>query len=120
MAEGVKKEQLEQVHSPIGMDIGGETPEEIAVSIVAELISVRSRQSRERPICRRYPGRRLSSRMKQFKPLLPLGQATITDHVIATFLSARVDVFLVVGHRQDDIKAGIKSHDITIILQPRL
>jgi len=45
MAAGVKKEQLELVHSPIGINIGGETPEEIAVSIVAELISVRSRQS---------------------------------------------------------------------------
>lgn len=45
MADGVKKERLEQVYSPIGIDIGGETPEEIAVSIVAELIKVRSQQS---------------------------------------------------------------------------
>jgi xanthine dehydrogenase accessory factor len=45
MAEGVKKEQLERVHAPIGIDIGGETPEEIAISIVAELIKVRSEQS---------------------------------------------------------------------------
>jgi xanthine dehydrogenase accessory factor len=44
-ARGVKKERLEQVHSPIGIDIGGETPEEIAVSIVAELIKVRSQQA---------------------------------------------------------------------------
>ncbi len=44
MATGVKKEQLERVHSPIGINIGGETPEEIALSIVAELISERSRQ----------------------------------------------------------------------------
>jgi xanthine dehydrogenase accessory factor len=44
MAEGIKKEKLDKVHSPIGIAIGGETPEEIAVSIVAELISVRSRQ----------------------------------------------------------------------------
>jgi xanthine dehydrogenase accessory factor len=43
--KGVKKEQLESVHSPIGIDIGGETPEEIAVSIVAELIKVRSQRS---------------------------------------------------------------------------
>lgn len=42
IARGVKKERLELVHSPIGIDIGGETPEEIAVSIVAELIKVRS------------------------------------------------------------------------------
>jgi xanthine dehydrogenase accessory factor len=45
MAQGVKRERLEQVHSPIGIDIGGETPEEIAISIVAELIKVRSEQS---------------------------------------------------------------------------
>ena len=44
MADGVKKEELERVHSPIGLAIGGETPEEIAVSIVAELISERSKQ----------------------------------------------------------------------------
>ena len=42
MADGVEKERLEWVHSPIGIDIGGEMPEEIAVSIVAELIKVRS------------------------------------------------------------------------------
>jgi xanthine dehydrogenase accessory factor len=46
MAEGVSKERLDFVHSPIGLDIGGETPEEIAVSIVAELIKVRSEQSK--------------------------------------------------------------------------
>jgi xanthine dehydrogenase accessory factor len=45
MAHGVSKGQLEQVHSPIGIDIGGETPEEIAVSIAAELIKVRSRSA---------------------------------------------------------------------------
>ena len=42
LADGVKQERLDFVHSPIGLDIGGETPEEIAVSIVAELVSVRS------------------------------------------------------------------------------
>jgi xanthine dehydrogenase accessory factor len=42
MKEGVSDKRLKQVHSPIGMDIGAETPEEIAVSIVAELIRVRA------------------------------------------------------------------------------
>jgi len=42
MARGETKERLDWVHSPIGVNIGGETPEEIAVSIVAELIMVRS------------------------------------------------------------------------------
>jgi xanthine dehydrogenase accessory factor len=44
IADGVDIAKLEQLHSPIGLDIGGETPEEIAVSIVAELIQVRSQQ----------------------------------------------------------------------------
>ena len=40
--EGFSPEQLSKVHAPIGLDIGAETPEEIAVSIVAELIAVRA------------------------------------------------------------------------------
>jgi xanthine dehydrogenase accessory factor len=42
-ARGVHVEQLERVHAPIGMDIGAITPEEIAISIVAELIRLRRR-----------------------------------------------------------------------------
>ena len=40
--EGVTKEAIDRVHSPIGLDIGAETPEEIAVSIVAELVRARA------------------------------------------------------------------------------
>jgi len=40
--EGASQERLDRVHAPIGIDIGAETPEEIAVSIVAELIKVRA------------------------------------------------------------------------------
>ncbi len=39
--DGVSEDLLRKVHSPIGIAIGSETPEEIAVSIVAELIQVR-------------------------------------------------------------------------------
>jgi molybdenum cofactor cytidylyltransferase len=56
-----------------------------------------------------------STRMNSFKPLLPLGESTVTSHVIDTFLSAGVDVLLVVGHRREEIKASIKKKDITII-----
>jgi len=41
MEKGIAKETLERVCAPIGIDINSETPEEIAVSIVAELIKVR-------------------------------------------------------------------------------
>ena len=43
LEKGVSQSDLDKVHSPIGIPIGGETPEEIAVSIVAELISERSK-----------------------------------------------------------------------------
>jgi xanthine dehydrogenase accessory factor len=39
--EGIATERLEQVHAPVGLEIGALTPEEIAISITAELIAVR-------------------------------------------------------------------------------
>lgn len=39
--KGVSKEQLDRVFTPIGLAIGAQTPEEIAVSIMAEIIKVK-------------------------------------------------------------------------------
>lgn len=41
LAEAMPAECLRRVHAPIGLDIGAVTPEEIAVSILAELIAVK-------------------------------------------------------------------------------
>ncbi|MEP7119196.1 MAG: XdhC/CoxI family protein, partial [Acidobacteriota bacterium] len=41
VAEGIDPERFVRVHAPIGLDLGAVTPQEIAVSIVAELIAVR-------------------------------------------------------------------------------
>ncbi len=40
--EGISPQRLAQVYSPIGLDIGAQTPEELAVSIVAELVAARA------------------------------------------------------------------------------
>jgi xanthine dehydrogenase accessory factor len=55
--DGFPVEQVQRIHAPIGLDIRAETPEEIAVSIIAEIISVRrggtARTLSSRPVIRR-------------------------------------------------------------------
>ncbi len=42
--EGVKEEYIKRVQAPIGIPIASETPEEIAVSIIAQLIATRRKE----------------------------------------------------------------------------
>lgn len=42
---GFQRSEFQRVHSPIGLPIGAESPEEIAISIAAELISMRAKKS---------------------------------------------------------------------------
>jgi xanthine dehydrogenase accessory factor len=44
---GVPKEKLDRVHSPMGLELHAETPEEIALSILAEIVMLRRRASGE-------------------------------------------------------------------------
>lgn len=46
MDKGISEDFLKTIHAPIGLNIGADTPEEIAVSIVAELIQLRRANSR--------------------------------------------------------------------------
>ena len=39
--EGVADEILRRVYAPIGLDIGAQTPEEIALAILAEIVMIR-------------------------------------------------------------------------------
>ena len=48
LAGGTPPEALDKVHAPIGLDIGAVTPQEIAVSILAELIAVKHGKTRGR------------------------------------------------------------------------
>jgi xanthine dehydrogenase accessory factor len=47
-ADGMTEEQLARFHSPIGLELNAETPEEIAVSIMAEIIMLRRGGTGER------------------------------------------------------------------------
>jgi xanthine dehydrogenase accessory factor len=47
-AQGIGEQQLARLRTPLGLDIGAVTPEEIAVSVVAELVAVRRGRAVER------------------------------------------------------------------------
>ncbi len=38
---GLTAEEIARIHAPIGLDLGGRRPEEIALSILAEMVAVR-------------------------------------------------------------------------------
>ena len=45
--EGFDRRLLDEIHAPLGLDIGAETPEEIAISIIAEIIRERRTGTRD-------------------------------------------------------------------------
>lgn len=49
--QGLADDEIARLHAPVGLDIGGREPEEIAVSIIAQLIAVREGKT----IARREP-----------------------------------------------------------------
>lgn len=46
IADGYNRETLHRVHAPIGLSIGAQTAEEIAISIMAEIIQVKNKSGR--------------------------------------------------------------------------
>jgi xanthine dehydrogenase accessory factor len=50
LARGIPREALDQVHNPAGLDIGARLPEEVALSILAEIVELRRAQARPAPV----------------------------------------------------------------------
>jgi len=46
---GVSEAQVDRLFSPIGLDLGGRSPEEIAVAVMAEVVTARNGRARPRP-----------------------------------------------------------------------
>ena len=58
---GIREEQLARVHAPVGLELNAETPEEIAVSIMAEVIMIQ-RQGTGQPMSAGRREKRVESR----------------------------------------------------------
>jgi xanthine dehydrogenase accessory factor len=50
--DGDSDEQFARVHAPVGLDIGPVTPEEIAISVVAEMVATIRKSDAARPAMR--------------------------------------------------------------------
>lgn len=44
-SEGATEEQLDAVHAPIGFDIGAQSPQEIAIAVLAEVVAVKNKRA---------------------------------------------------------------------------
>ncbi len=85
---GYSRELLEKVHSPIGLAIGAVTPEEIAVSIMAELIA-----------CKRLPKEMNSGQLQylkrsdmDFEVIRLLGEGKDESKAVVTVISTQGSV----------------------------
>ncbi len=54
--QGIRKDRLDNLFTPIGLPIGAESPEEIAVSILGEMVCVRKKGPEQARLLRRAVG----------------------------------------------------------------
>lgn len=46
LAKGLTEEELSRLHAPVGLDIGARSPEEIALSVMAQIVAVRNKRNK--------------------------------------------------------------------------
>ena len=93
LAEGFDPAWVKDLHAPIGLPIGAETPEEIAVSVLAEIIEVKNRT----PVSFGYPQELLAALCAPDRE--PMILATITRHWGSTPREAGAKILI--GRRGD-------------------
>jgi xanthine dehydrogenase accessory factor len=129
LSEGwATQEQLDRLHAPIGIDIGSVTVQEIAVSIAAQLVQVRTELNEARQQTDRKKNYTItalilaageSSRMGRQKLLLPYGDSTILGTVITNARRSSADhVLVVLGSHREDIIEEISDEGIIIADNP--
>lgn len=95
---GKDPDVVNRIYTPIGLDIGAETPEEIAVAVMAELIQVKNREKRSFGYSKELLERILGSQETNEKKVVPgipetnerkdvsIGRETNFKNVLATII----------------------------------
>jgi len=133
-------QQLGRLYAPVGLDVGAETPQEIAVSIIAEVVAARS--SRPGLMLRQKAGpihsipeqqmhghigtvilaAGASTRMGELGPkqLLPLGDKTLLQHAVHTAVAAALGpVVVVLGANAERIRGQIGNLPSEVVINDR-
>ena len=125
-----------RLFGPIGVDIGADGPEQVGLSIVAELLAVHahrkprasSRTGGADPCLRPrlHPKTAAvvlaagsSTRMGENKMLLPLGGETVVRRAVRTAVEAALDpIIVVLGHEPERVRAALAGLPCRTVVNP--
>lgn len=111
--------QFDRIHSPVGLEIGSKTIQEIAVSISAQLIQVRSQENasrKEKYISAIILAAGESRRMGKPKMLLPFGDTSIIAKLANSAIRSRIDKAIVVlGSGHEEISKQIQDYPLETV-----
>ncbi|MEX2369584.1 MAG: XdhC family protein [Bacteroidales bacterium] len=114
------REEFDRVRAPIGIDIGSVSVQEIALSIAAQLVQVRSGVSREKKkesVASVILAAGESRRMGKPKMLLPFGNSTIIGTVISNALNTASDhISAVLGADAEAVRDSIGERKVDIVM----
>jgi len=109
-AEGFASDEIARIHGPVGLDIGGTSAVEIALSIIAEISAARNgRDPRSRAfVSGVILAAGASKRMGQTKQVLSFEGKPLLQHVIDAAVQSRLDeVIVVLGANADEIRRAL-------------
>ena len=113
-AEGFTSEEIARIHGPVGLDIGGSSASEIALSIISEIVAARNgRDPRSRAFVSGVVlAAGSSTRMGRPKQLLSFGDKPLLQHVIDAAAESCLDeVVVVLGAHGDEIRRALTLPD---------
>ena len=117
------KSELDPIHAPIGLEIGSKTVQEIAVSISAQLIQVRSRHKKQVKnglICGIILAAGESRRMGRPKMILPFGNLSIIEEVVQSATRSFLDrTFVILGSDKEAIGQLIQDYPVETVFNNR-
>jgi CTP:molybdopterin cytidylyltransferase MocA len=116
-AQGFSRRELMRLHGPVGLAIGAQSPEEIAVAIVAEIVKT-TRRPKPR-IGGIIMAAGSSKRMGNNKLAMMLNGRPLVRHVVESALASRLEPIIVVtGHEKSAIEEALRGSDVTFVHNP--